>query len=250
MTNTPNDPDFRPGGAFDRYDDPSRGPIDRAANPLDDAADGEPSFVDPLLGPIDGAVNVLYDGADGDLGDDDRSRGPIHHGTNPHENNPNDPDYDPEMPSVIDATQIDGPGSDAAMGIRGEAADGVAGSTSAGLGAAVGGALDGYDDPDRGPVDRVANAIDGVGTVSDDPRDEPLGRTANALDDPNRGPDDLAANALDDAHHDRAGEPGYDERGFFEKIGDAIKDAFDSDNPDRGPIDSLDNEVDGGYDNR
>jgi uncharacterized protein (TIGR02271 family) len=58
------------------------------------------------------------------------------------------------------------------------------------------GALDGHDDPNRGPLDRAANALSG----HDDPNRGPLDRAANALnghDDPNRGPLDRAANALD-----------------------------------------------------
>lgn len=53
----------------------------------------------------------------------------------------------------------------------------------------------GYDDPNRGPLDRAANALDG----HDDPNRGPLDRAANALggyDDPNRGPLDRTANAL------------------------------------------------------
>ncbi|MBV2149169.1 general stress protein [Sphingobium sp. AS12] len=53
----------------------------------------------------------------------------------------------------------------------------------------------GHDDPNRGPLDRAANALDG----RDDPNRGPLDRAANALhghDDPNRGPLDRAANAI------------------------------------------------------
>lgn len=56
--------------------------------------------------------------------------------------------------------------------------------------------LDGRDDPNRGPLDRAANALGG----HDDPNRGPLDRAANALgghDDPNRGPLDRTANALD-----------------------------------------------------
>jgi hypothetical protein len=56
-------------------------------------------------------------------------------------------------------------------------------------------ALDGRDDPSRGPLDRAANALDG----HDDPTRGPIDRTANAMgmhDDPNRGPLDRAANAV------------------------------------------------------
>ena len=50
------------------------------------------------------------------------------------------------------------------------------------------------DDPNRGPLDRAANALDG----RDDPNKGPLDRAENALDgrdDPNKGPLDRAANA-------------------------------------------------------
>jgi hypothetical protein len=53
----------------------------------------------------------------------------------------------------------------------------------------------GFDDPNRGPLDRAANAVDG----QDDPNRGPLDRAANAIDaqdDPNRGPIDRAANAI------------------------------------------------------
>ena len=56
-------------------------------------------------------------------------------------------------------------------------------------------ALDGHDDPNRGPLDRAANAMTG----HDDPNRGPLDRAENALtghDDPNRGPLDRAANAV------------------------------------------------------
>lgn len=59
----------------------------------------------------------------------------------------------------------------------------------------IGNALDGRDDPNRGPLDRAANTLDG----RDDPNRGPLDRAENALDgrdDPNRGPLDRAANAV------------------------------------------------------
>jgi hypothetical protein len=74
----------------------------------------------------------------------------------------------------------------------------------------------GYDDPNRGPLDRAANALDG----RDDPNRGPLDRAANALsghDDPNRGPIDRAANALG----------GHDD-------------------PNRGPLDRAANALTGG----
>ncbi len=67
------------------------------------------------------------------------------------------------------------------------------------------GAFDRYDDPNRGPLDRAANAITGGsggldGALHrDDPNKGPFDRTENALsghDDPNRGPLDRTANAV------------------------------------------------------
>jgi len=61
---------------------------------------------------------------------------------------------------------------------------------------------DGRDDPNKGPLDRAANALDG----RDDPNKGPLDRAENVLDgrdDPNKGPLDRADNALhgqDDPH--------------------------------------------------
>lgn len=69
------------------------------------------------------------------------------------------------------------------------------GHSSSRASGSVAGTLDGYDDPNRGPIDRVANAVDG----HDDPTRGPIDRTANALggrDDPNRGPIDRATNAI------------------------------------------------------
>lgn len=56
---------------------------------------------------------------------------------------------------------------------------------------------DGRDDPNRGPLDRAANALDG----RDDPNRGLLDRAANAIDgrdDPDRGPLDRLANAATD----------------------------------------------------
>ncbi|WP_422057869.1 hypothetical protein [Sphingomonas sp.] len=53
----------------------------------------------------------------------------------------------------------------------------------------------GFDDPNRGPLDRAQNALEG----RDDPSRGPIDRMENALggqDDPNRGPLDRAANAV------------------------------------------------------
>lgn len=56
--------------------------------------------------------------------------------------------------------------------------------------------MDGTDDPNRGPVDRLQNSLDG----RDDPNRGPVDRLESALDgrdDPNRGPIDRIDNALD-----------------------------------------------------
>ena len=63
------------------------------------------------------------------------------------------------------------------------------------LGDEVDNALDGHDDPRKGPRDRMANALD-----FDDPKDSPTGAMKNALDGhdgPNRGPLDRADNTID-----------------------------------------------------
>jgi len=74
----------------------------------------------------------------------------------------------------------------------------------------------GQDDPNRGPLDRAANALDG----RDDPNRGPIDRAENVLegrDDPDRGPVDRAKGAL-----------------------------FGTDDPDRGPLDRAANAVTGG----
>jgi hypothetical protein len=70
-------------------------------------------------------------------------------------------------------------------------------------------ALDGRDDPSRGPLDRAANALDG----HDDPTRGPLDRTQNAMgmhDDSNRGPLDRAANAITGGTGGVSGAMGHD----------------------------------------
>ncbi len=74
----------------------------------------------------------------------------------------------------------------------------------------------GHDDPNRGPLDRAANALDG----RDDPNRGPLDRAQNAVDgrdDPNRGPLDQSRTAM-----------------------------FGHDDPNRGPLDRAANAVTGG----
>ena len=110
----------------------------------------------------------------------------------------------------------------------------------------------GHDDPNRGPLDRAANALDG----HDDPNRGPIDRAANALsghDDPNRGPLDLAANALS-GHDDPNRGPldhaanalsGHDDpnRGPLDRAANALD---GHDDPNRGPLDRLANAVTGG----
>ncbi|RZL76407.1 MAG: hypothetical protein EOP66_10285, partial [Sphingomonas sp.] len=66
-------------------------------------------------------------------------------------------------------------------------------------------AADMHDDPNRGPLDRAANAMTGgsggvdAAVHRDDPHRGPLDRAGDTLhgtDDPNRGPLDRAANAI------------------------------------------------------
>ena len=83
----------------------------------------------------------------------------------------------------------------------------------------------GFDDPNRGPLDRAANAIDG----RDDPNRGPIDRAENAMtghDDPNRGPLDRAANAI-------TGGTG------------GVSAAMGHDDPNRGPLDRTANAVSG-----
>lgn len=83
----------------------------------------------------------------------------------------------------------------------------------------------GNDDPNRGPLDRAANALDG----RDDPNRGPLDRAENAVDghdDPNRGPLDRAANAI------TGGSGG-------------VSAALGNDDPNRGPLDRAANAVTG-----
>jgi hypothetical protein len=98
------------------------------------------------------------------------------------------------------------------------------------------GALDGHDDPNRGPLDRAANAMTGgTGGVDaaldrDNPDRGPLDRAENAMtgnDDPNRGPLDRAANAI-------TGGTG------------GVGAALGHDDPNRGPLDRTANAVTGG----
>jgi hypothetical protein len=92
----------------------------------------------------------------------------------------------------------------------------------------------GFDDPNRGPLDRAANALDG----HDDPTRGPVDRATNALgmhDDPNRGPLDRATNAL----------TGHDDpnRGPLDRTANALS---GHDDPNRGPLDRAANAVTGG----
>ena len=133
-------------------------------------------------------------------------------------------------------------------------------------------ALDGRDDPNRGPLDRAANAVTGgsggVGGAMnhDDPNRGPLDRAANAMtghDDPNRGPLDRAANAMtghDDPNRgplDRAANAmtGHDDpnRGPLDRAANAITGgtggvsaAMHNDDPNRGPLDRTANAMAGG----
>ena len=107
----------------------------------------------------------------------------------------------------------------------------------------------GTDDPNRGPLDRATNAVDG----RDDPNRGPLDRAANATtggsggvsaamhhDDPNRGAMDRTGNMLD----------GQDDpnRGLLDRAANAISGgtggvsaAMHHDDPNRGPLDRTAN---------
>src|SRR5687767_3953004 len=79
----------------------------------------------------------------------------------------------------------------------------------------IDGMTDGYDDPNRGPIDRAANALDGY-------------------DDPNRGPLDRAENALDSSQSQSAigGTWSSGESGVVSAV-------FDSDDEAREAIAAL-----------
>jgi len=112
----------RAANALDGHDDPNRGPLDRAANaltghddpnrgPIDRAANAMTGHDDPNRGPLDRAANAITGGTGGVSGamaHDDPNRGPLDRAAN---------------------------------------------------------ALTGHDDPNRGPIDRAENAI-ASGTTS------------------------------------------------------------------------------------
>ena len=110
-----------------------------------------------------------------------------------------------------------------------------------------------HDDPNRGPLDRAANAITGAsGGVDaamnhDDPSRGPLDRAENAVrgsDDPNRGPLDRAANAITGGSGGVDAVLGRDEpdQGPFDRAEHAL---HGSDDPNRGPLDRAANAVTG-----
>ena len=101
----------------------------------------------------------------------------------------------------------------------------------------------GHDDPNRGPLDRAANAMDG----RDDPNRGPLDRTANAMsghDDPNRGPLDRAANAITGGTGGVSAAMGHDDpnRGPLDRSANAMS---GHDDPNRGPLDRTANAMSG-----
>ena len=113
--------------------------------------------------------------------------------------------------------------------------------------------LDGRDDPNRGPLDRAANAITGgSGGISgamhgDDPTRGPVDRTSNALDgrdDPNRGPLDRAANAMSGGFGGVSSTMHGDDptRGPIDRTANAL-DGYDD--PNRGPLDRASNGMTG-----
>ena len=101
----------------------------------------------------------------------------------------------------------------------------------------------GRDDPNRGPMDRAANAMDG----RDDPNRGPLDRAENSLtgrDDPNRGPLDRAANAITGGTGGVSAAMGHDDpnRGPLDRAANAVT---GNDDPNRGPLDRAANATTG-----
>lgn len=101
----------------------------------------------------------------------------------------------------------------------------------------------GNDDPNRGPLDRTANALDG----RDDPNRGPLDRAENALhgqDDPNRGPLDRAANAITGGSGGVSAAMGHDDpnRGPLDRAANTMT---GHDDPNRGPLDRTANAMSG-----
>jgi hypothetical protein len=162
----------RTDGAFDRHDDPNRGPLDRAANAITGGSGGVEGAMhrdDSNRGPLDRTENAT-------IGNDDPNRGPVDRVANA---------VTGGTGGMRSAMNHD----DANRGPLDRAEN----------------AMMGRDDPNRGPLDRAANAITGgTGGVSaalnhDDPNRGPLDRATNAMngtDAPNRGPLDRAANAV------------------------------------------------------
>lgn len=116
------------------------------------------------------------------------------------------------------------------------------------------GAFDRHDDPNRGPLDRAANAITGgSGGVEgamhrDDANRGPLDRAENAMtgrDDPNRGPLDRAANAITGGTGGVSAALNHDDpnRGPLDRATNAMNGI---DDPNRGPLDRAANNVTGG----
>ncbi len=127
-------------------------------------------------------------------------------------------------------------------------------ATDDGIARRADGAFDRHDDPNRGPLDRAANAVTGgsggVGGAlhRDDPNRGPFDRAENALgghDDPNRGPLDRAANAITGGSGGVDGALHRDDpnRGPFDRTVNTLR---GHDDPNRGPLDRAANAVAGG----
>lgn len=106
-------------------------------------------------------------------------------------------------------------------------------------------ALDGRDDPNRGPLDRAENVFEG----RDDPDRGPLDRAANAVtggtggisgamahDDPNRRPFDRAANAVTDG---AGGVSGMDDRSESRTGGRVVSAIFDNEREAQAAVSDL-----------
>ncbi len=127
-------------------------------------------------------------------------------------------------------------------------------ATDDGIARRAEGAFDRHDDPNRGPLDRAANAVTGGsggvgGALHRDDHDRgPFDRAENALgghDDPNRGPLDRAANAITGGSGGVAGALHRDDpnRGPFDRTENTLR---GHDDPNRGPLDRAPNAVTGG----
>src|SRR6187397_1203704 len=88
------------------------------------------------------------------------------------------------------------------------------------IGNRVAGALDGYDDPDRGPIDRAENVLEG-------------------RDDPNRGPLDRVANLATGSSGGVAAATQSSSDAYVSDQAGVISAVFDTDDEAREAVDEL-----------